>query len=880
MARWERFRRLFGPDPRGDVEEELSFHLEMRVRELVERGETPERARELALQRFGDLERSRAECVAIDERRRRRMLRAEHIAELRQDVRYAVRMLRRAPGFTAVAVATLALGIGANSAIFSVVNGVLVKSLPFRDAERLYEVRMLYPDGTAYSGLSAPDFMSVREESRAFERVEAYTGGLFTLLGAGEPKQVLGIRVSDGFFDLLGLRTAHGRGFLPEENEPGRNRVVVLDHGFWQREFGGDAGVIGRTLSLGGEPYTVVGVLELGVRPPAQGDVYTPLEYDETFSAATAQGRRSEYLGVLGRVGRGVDAERVGADLARIGSLLQERFPDTNGRLTFTAASLRDVIVGDVRTPLLVLLAAVGFVLLVSCANVANLLLARASTRQAELAVRAGLGAGRGRLVRQLLTESAILGLLGGAVGLLLAYWGTRALVAAQPADIPRLDEVGIDRTVVLFTTGIALVTGLAFGVAPALQATGARLMNALRSGGRGAGDGGGQRIRSGLVVAEMALAVVLLTGAGLLIRSFVELTRVDTGFQPERAAAFRVTFQGAAYEKGDLVRNRVDELLERVGALPGVTAVAATTSLPLTGLGTIWNFAVEGAPPPPPNVNQEIAVTRVTPGYFRTIGAPLVRGRDITAADRSDAAPVALINEAAARRWFPGEDPIGRRVTVGPDVREIVGVVGDVLQRSPGEAAAPQLFIPYAQQTTRSVRIVVRAAGDPLALAPTIRAEVRALDPDLPVTDFTPLEQLVSASVARPRFYTALLALFAAVALALAATGIFGVMSYSVAQRRREIGIRIALSARAPDVLRMIVGRAMALAAAGLALGIIAALALGRALRSQLFGVGLLDPLTLGAVVLVLGASAAAASYLPARRAAALDPARTLREG
>ena len=358
--------------------------------------------------------------------------------------------------------------------------------------------------------------------------------------------------------------------------------------------------------------------------------MYTPLEYDETFSAATAQGRRSEYLGVLGRVGRGVDAERVGADLARIGSLLQERFPDTNGRLTFTAASLRDVIVGDVRTPLLVLLAAVGFVLLVSCANVANLLLARASTRQAELAVRAGLGAGRGRLVRQLLTESAILGLLGGAVGLLLAYWGTRALVAAQPADIPRLDEVGIDRTVVLFTTGIALVTGLAFGVAPALQATGARLMNALRSGGRGAGDGGGQRIRSGLVVAEMALAVVLLTGAGLLIRSFVELTRVDTGFQPERAAAFRVTFQGAAYEKGDQVRNRVDELLERVGALPGVTAVAATTSLPLTGLGTIWNFAVEGAPPPPPNVNQEIAVTRVTPGYFRTIGAPLVRGRDI----------------------------------------------------------------------------------------------------------------------------------------------------------------------------------------------------------------------------------------------------------
>jgi predicted permease len=880
MARWERFRRLFGPDPGGDVEEELSFHLEMRIRELVERGEAPERARELALRRFGDLEGSRAECVAIDERRRRRMLRADYLTELRQDVRFALRMLRRAPGFTAVAVATLALGIGANSAIFSVVNGVLLKPLPFRDAERLYEVRMLYPDGTAYSGLSAPDFMSLREESRAFERVEAYTGGLVTLLGTGEPKQVLGMRVSDGFFDLLGLRTVLGRAFLPEENAPGRNRVVVLDHGFWQREFGGDAGVVGRTLSLGGEPYTVVGVLERGARPPQQAELYAPLEYDETFSAATAQGRRSEYLGVLGRVRPGVDAERLGADLERIGALLRERFPDTNGRLTFTMQSLRAAIVGDVRSPLLVLLGAVGFVLLVACANVANLLLARASTRDAELAVRAGLGAGRARLVRQLLTESAVLGLAGGAAGLLLAYWGTRALVAAQPADIPRLDEVGVDGAVVLFAFGVALLTGLVFGVVPALQATGTRLMNALRSGGRGAGRGGGQRMRSGLVIAEMALAVVLLTGAGLLIRSFVELTRVDTGFRPERAATFRVTFQGAAYESGDLVRSRVDELLERIGALPGVTAVAATTTLPLTGLGTIWNFAVEGAPPPPPNVNAEIAVTRVTPGYFRTIGAPLVRGRDITAADRSDAAPVALINEAAARRWFPGEDPIGRRVTAGPDVREIVGIVGDVLQHNPGQAAVPQLFIPYAQRTTSSVRIVVRTAGDPLAQAPAIRAEVRALDPELPLTDFTPLEQLVSASVARPRFYTALLTLFAAVALALAATGIFGVMSYTVAQRRREIGIRIALGARAPDVLRMVVGRAMALAGAGLVLGTIVALALGRVLRRQLFGVHLLDPVTLGAVVLVLGGSAAAASYLPARRAASLDPARTLREG
>ncbi|HEX7089993.1 MAG TPA: ABC transporter permease [Longimicrobiales bacterium] len=879
MARWGRFRRLFGPDPHADVEEELSFHLEMRTRELVERGETPERARELALRRFGDYEGSWAECVEIDERRRRRMVRAEQLTELRQDVRYALRVLRRSPGFTAVAVATLALGIGANSAIFSVVSGVLLKSLPFRDAERLYEVRMLYPDGTEYTGLSAPDFMSLREESRTFERVEAYAGGVLTLLGAGEPKEVRGSSVSDGFFDLLGLRFALGRGFLPGENVPGQGKVTVLDYGFWQREFGGDPGVIGRTLSVGGEAYTVVGVLERGARPPLPADMYAPLEYGETFSATTSVGRRREYLGVLGRVRPGVSAELLGADLKRIGAELQVRFPDTNGKLTFTAASLRETIIGDVRTPLLVLLGAVGVVLLVACANVANLLLARASAREDELAVRAGLGAGRGRLVRQLLTESAVLGLAGGAAGLLLAYWGTRALVAAQPADIPRLDEVGVDATVVLFTLGLALLTGLAFGLVPAFQATGARLMAALREGGRGTSRSGG-RVRSGLVVAEMALAVMLLTGAGLLIRSFIELTRVETGFEPERAASFRITLQGDAYATGEQIRGRVDALLERIGALPGVSAVAASTTLPLTGIGSIFNFAVEGAPPPPPNVNAEIAIASVTPGYFRTIGAPLVRGRDFTAADGPDAAPVALINEAAAKRWFPGEDPIGRRVQVGNSVREIVGIVGDVLQRAPGQPAAPQLFMPYAQFTTSRVRIVVRTAGDPLAVAPAIRAEVRALDPDLPLTDFTPLEELVSASVARPRFYTTLLTLFASVALALAATGIFGVMSYAVAQRTREISIRIALGARAGDVLRMIVGRALALAAAGVALGIAGALALGRVLRSQLFGVTLLDPVTLGAVVLVLGASAAAASYLPARRAAGLEPASALREG
>jgi len=880
MPRWGPFRRLFGPDPKADVDDELAFHLEMRIRELVEQGEAPARARELALRRFGDYDGPRSQCLEINERRRRRMTRTEYVTELRQDVGYALRMLRRTPGFTAVAVITLALGIGANSAIFSVVHGVLLQSLPFRSAERLYQPRMLYPDGTAYSSLSAPDFMSVREGNRVFEQVEAYSTGVFTLLGAGEPQEVRGARVSHGLFDLLGLPIALGRGFVPEEHQPGQGSFTVLDHGFWRRAFGGAPDVLGRTVSIGGDPYTIVGVLALGARLPDVADMYAPLEYGETFNATTATGRRSEYLDVIGRARPGMTAPQIEDDLRRLGTQLQTAFPETNGRLTFTGASLRTMIVGDVQTPLLMLLGAVALVLLVACANVANLLLARASARQGELAVRVAMGAGRGRLLRQLLTESVVLAIAGGAAGLMIAYWATGALVAAEPADIPRLEEVGLNGTVLLFTLGISLVTGLGFGLLPAVQATGGRLTRALREGGRGGGQGkGAHRVRATLVIAEMALSVVLLMGAGLLIRSFVQMTRVSPGFDAEQAMAFRITLQGDEYARAQQIRDRVVEFEDRLRTLPGVTSVAATTALPLSGLGSLVDFRVVGAPPPPPNINREIGIASITPQYFMTIGAPLRRGRGLTDYDRAGAPEVAIINEAAVRRWFPDRDPIGQQVEMSGVGREVVGVVADVRQRHPGTPVAPQLFTPYAQRTTRTVRMVVRSAGDPLALAPSIRAEIRRLDPNLALTDFTPLEQLIAGSVARPRFYTALLALFAGVALALAATGIFGVMSYAVAQRSREISIRMALGARADQVLGMIVGRAIALAAAGAILGIAGAAALGRVIQNQLFGVGILDPLTLGVVIVVLIGSAAAASFLPARRAAALDPANALRE-
>ena len=808
------------------------------------------------------------------------MTRTEYVTELRQDIGYALRTLRRTPGFTVVAVITLALGIGANSAIFSVVQGVLLQPLPYKSPERLYQPRMLYPDGTAYTSLSAPDFMSVREGNRVFDKVEAYSTGLFTLLGAGEAQEIRGSNVSDGLFELLGLRLAQGRGFDAAEHRPGQGSVAVLDYGFWQRAFGGRSDVLGRKVTVGGDPYTIVGVLAQDARLPDAADMYAPLEYGETFSATTATSRRGEYLDVIGRAREGVTEAQVMDDLRRLGTQLQKDFPQTNGSLTFTVASLNDLIVGDVRSPLLMLLGAVGLVLLVACANVANLLLARGSARHGELAVRVAMGAGRGRLLRQLLTESVVLALVGGVAGLLIAYWATGALVAARPADIPRLDQVGLNSTVVLFTLGISLLTGLAFGLLPALQATSGRLIGALREGGRGGGQGkGAHRVRSILVVAEMALSVVLLMGAGLLIRSFVQMTRVTPGFVADQAITFRVTLQGDEYNNAQKIQNRVLQFEERLRALPGVRAVAATTVLPLSGQGSVLDFLVVNAPPPPPDINKEIAVASITPQYFAAIGATLRSGRVFNDHDRAGAPGVAVVNEAAVRRWFPDGDPIGEQVQTGGTKFEVVGVVADVRQRHAGAPVSPQMFLPYAQRTTRALKFVVRSGGDPISLAPAIRSEIRQLDPNLAVTDFKALDQLVAGSVARPRFYTSLLALFAGVALALAATGIFGVMSYAVAQRSREISIRMALGARAGQVLNMIVGRAVGLAALGTVIGIVGAIGFGRLIQTQLYGVGILDPLTLGAVVTVLIGSAAAASFLPARRAAALDPANALRD-
>jgi predicted permease len=806
------------------------------------------------------------------------MVRTEYLTDLRQDVGYALRMLRRAPGFTLVALTTLALGIGANSAIFSVVNGVLLAPLPYRDAARLYRVTTLYPDGTPYP-LSPPDFMSVREQTRTLEQVEAFSGGVDTMLDAGEPREVRSTAVSDRLFEFLGIQVALGRGLLPGDNQPGHDRVAVLDYGFWQRQFGGDQRVLGRTIRIAGTPVEIVGVLARAARVVDDADLYTPLVYNDTFSAAAAKGRRGEFLTVIGRAKPTVSFAEVEADLRRIGGQLQSAFRDTNDTLTFNTRPLTEVIVGDVRTPLMLLLGAVGFVLLVACANVANLLLARASARQPELAVRSALGAGRVRLLRQLLTEAVVLGTGGAVLGLAIAFWATRVLVAAQPGDIPRVENVGIDGAVLIFTFAIAIATSVAFGILPALQSSGARMQDALRETTRGGTSVGGQRMRSALVVTEIALSVVLLIGAGLLIRSFVQMTRVDPGFRAEQALSFRVVLQGDRYKQDELTRIRVAEFEQRLRQLPGVTMAGATSLLPLSGRGAMVGFEVEGAPPPPPNVNSEIALAGTTPDYLRAIGATLRQGRHFTDEDKTSAPRVAIVNEAAVRRWFGGQNPIGRHVITNGVSREVVGIVLDMLQRSAAEPVTPTVFVPFAQRTTRSIKMVVRTSGDPSGLAPAIRAEIRALDPELAIADITPMTRLVVRSLTRPRFYTSLLAVFAAVGLALATIGVFGVISYTVAQRAREISIRLALGALPRDVLQMIVGRALGLSAIGLVLGLAAAIALGRFIQGQLFGVALVDPVTFGGVPLVLGMSAGLACFLPARRATKLDPATALRE-
>jgi putative ABC transport system permease protein len=799
----------------------------------------------------------------------------------RQDVHYAARRLLRAPAFTLVAVITLALGVGANSAIFSVVNAILLKPLPYPEADRLVGIYHLTEGNRAV--MSGPNFTDVVRSSRLLENAAAVDRSRVILTGEGEPIRLDAAEVSASLFNVLRVRPALGRTFNADENTPGKTNVVILSHALWQQRFGSDPGVIGRSIQLDGVSRQIVGVMPLGFSFPPERQLWIPIEYDQNF---VSKGRGAWYLSVVGRLKPGVTPEQSAAEVQNIGRQLAVQYPDANGSIGMTTMPLHEAMVVNIRRAVLVLFGAVGFVLLIACANVANLLLARAAARETEMAVRTALGAGRGRLIRQLLTESVILSVCGAGLGLLLAVWGVEFLTSLQPEGVPRLDSVAVDETVVLFTFVVAVVTGMAFGLVPALHAT-RSVQDALKEGGRGAiSTRASGRLRASLVVAEMALAVMLLVGAGLLMRSFVRLQAVDPGFRPDQTLSFELTLPESRYKEDTKIIAFFDQLMPRLRALPGVRDAAAVMGLPLSGMQFNISFEVAGRPPVPPSQQPAMEVRVATPDYFSTIGIPLVRGRFFTDEDRMGTPPVVLLTESAARQYFPGEDPLGKTIKLGwghgpgkPKAGgQVVGIVGDVKDAGLDEPNPAEIYLPLRQWPVSFMSVAVKTVLPPSSLGEAVRREVYAVDPNLPVSNVRTLDQIVAKSISQPRFYATLLVIFAGVALALAAIGIFGVLSYAVSQRTREIGIRMALGAQERTVVGLVVRQALVLVVTGVAVGTIAALVLSQTLRKMLFAIEPTDPATFLAVAAVLIAVALFASYLPARRATRVDPVVALR--
>jgi putative ABC transport system permease protein len=789
---------------------------------------------------------------------------------LLQDLRFGLRLLLRQPAFTLIVVLTLALGIGANTAIFSVVNGVLLRPLPYPAPERLVAVWGFHPE-IGQESASLPDFRDWREGATSFESLAAYAPTFFNLTGDGEPERVSALRVTANFFQTLGVSPVRGRAFEQGEDLRGSNTVAVVSHGFWKRRLGANPAVLGQTLTLNGVPHTLVGIAPEDFRFHAEAEVWAPLE---TNSEA---GRRSDFLRVIGRLAPGATLESAQTELRAVASRLSQQYPDTNARWTVELVALREQLVGDSRPALLVFMGAVALVLLIACANVANLLLARAARRQREVAVRAALGASRWRLIRQMLTESMLMALLGGVLGLVLATWGIDVLRASRLSLVPSYVELGIDGWVLSFTLGLSLLTGVLFGLAPALRLPGGNLDSTLRAGARGMTGVTG--LRQLLVLAEVAVALVLLVGAALLLRSFDQLQRVEAGFESEGVLTLRLQLPQVKYPEDPGVVNFYQQLSERVEAMPGVRAAGLTTTVPLAAGAPVNSFSIEGRTPEP-NAIEDAEIFTVSPGYFAALSIPLRSGRLFGSQDGPAAQRVALINEAMARRYFPGRDPLGARISLNDqDWFTVVGVVGNVRNKTLQQEPPAQLYLPLAQQARRAMFLAVRTTGEPLSLVGNVRREVSALDPDLPLADVATMEQRLGNAVAKPRVNVLLLGGFAAVALLLAGIGIYGVISQMVAQRTREIGIRMALGARPGDVLRLMIFQGMTPALVGIVLGLTAAWASSRLLASLLYGVSATDPVSFLVVPLFLAGVAFLAAWLPARRATRVDPTEALRQ-
>jgi predicted permease len=833
----------------------------------IKRGMPPEDARAAALKSFGNL--GQKTELGYDIRG------GGWLETLWQDMRYGARMLMKSLGFTVVAVITLALSIGANAAIFSVVNATLLRPLPYDAPDRLIMIRETkLPEFRDFS-VGPGDFLDWKKQNTVFERLVAMSGSSLTLVGAGDPELILGMRVTDGFFAMLGARPQIGRDFLSEEDQPGRDNVVIISHGVWQRRFGGNPNIINQAITLSGRSYTVIGVMPATFRFGDSGaEFWKPM----AFTAGQAQ-QRDRYLEVIGRLRPDVALDQARLEMGMIADRLAKQYPDSNAGWNVTLMPLLEYAVKDVKLALLSLLGAVAFVLLIACVNIANLLLARSAAREKEIAVRASLGASRARIARQLLTESLLLALFGGAAGLALASWGMDLLLSLAPEDLPRLSDVSLDSRALVFTYALTLLVGLGFGLFPALQSSRPNLNETLKDAGRAATDDRRRRlVRSALIVAEIALALVLLVGAGLLIESFLRLRRVSPGFNTAGALVVGIPLSQRKYPEEDQQAAFYAQLIERVAALPGVEAAGGVSILPLGGGSFIDGFVIEGRPPYPAGEEPSADWYSATPGYFKAMGIPLLRGRLFTERDAKGAPRVVIINETMAKRFFPGEDPIGKRLHSSGGLtlyREIVGVVGDVKHHGLDRETAAQIYEPNAQWPSpySYMALIARASGDPTSLTAAIRGEVLKIDKDQPVVGVRTLDQFLSTSVAQQRFSALLFGIFAVAAMALACVGIYGVLSYSVAQRRREIGVRMALGAGSRDVLKLVVGQAMLLTLAGVAIGLGAAFALTRPMGALLFGVSPTDPMTFGLVALILVAVALLAALVPARRATKIDP-------
>lgn len=874
--------RFFGMLNRGRRErefaEEMESHLAMHIEDNLRAGMSPEEARRVALVKLGGV-------TQVQElHREQRGL--PMLETLFHDLRFGARMLFRNPGFTLIAIVTLALGIGANTAIFSVTNALVLRPFDFPDLDRLASVYATAPQqGNYLSGVAPADFVDLRRQQTVFADLAAYRWSSLNLTGAGEPERVQCVEITAEFFRMLGGEVGLGRAFLPEEEQEGHGQVAVLGHGFWQRRFGADPKIVGETISLDEKTYTVIGVMSERFDFPKPVELWTPL----ALSNEAWNERRLQSLAVVARLKAGVELGQANVEVAALAQRLTTQYPQTNSGRGATIRLLSRSANGEYNGVFLsLLMTAVGFVLLIACVNIANMQLSRGAARSREMAVRAALGAGRPALVRQLLTESLLLGLLGGVCGLLISFWFLDYIRDGMPLDQVRLisgwEHFRINDRVMAFTLAVSMASGAVFGLFPALQSSKPNLNEALKEGGRSDGASAGrQRLRKALIVAEVALALVLLVGAGLMVKGFARLTEKEhQGFDPRNVLTLHTALPPSRYAEGRQIAAFHRQAQERLSALPGVESATSANFLPGSSNWDSIEFQIEGRAAPLPGQEREITYQKAGADYFQTLRIPVIKGRAFLASDGEGSPRVAVISETLARRYFPNEEPIGRRVKAGAGESApwytIVGVAGDTSRFMFDRETPPMLYLPNQQIPDRGAYIVIRVSGEPLSILPAVRAQIAALDDKLPLYEIKSHEQVIADRLAGLGLAAEMMAMFGALALILAAVGVYGVMSYAVSQRTREIGVRMALGARPRDVLRLVVGQALKLAALGLAIGLPVALALGRVMAGALFGVVALEPLTFVEFTMLLTSVAALAGYLPARRAMRVDPMATLR--